>query len=113
MVSITAPSGSPGVPTASMIMSTSITLTWTEIDVSERNGVITSYIIQYGEGTNRNITINTQSNATTHLITGLKPFTQYTFTVAGVNSVNTGPLSNESELSRTLEDSKYIKLHLL
>ncbi len=74
-------------------MSTSITLTWTEIDVSERNGVITSYIVQYEEGTNRNITINTQSNATTRLITGLKPFTQYTFTV-GVNSVGIGPFSS-------------------
>ncbi len=88
-------------------MSTSITYTWTEIDVSERNGVITSYIIQYGEGTNRNITINTQSNATTHLITGLKPFTQYTFTVAGVNSVGTGLLSNTSSDIRTSEDSRF------
>ncbi len=88
-------------------MSTSITLTWTEIDVSERNGVITSYIIQYGVGTNRNITINTQSNATTHLITGLKPFTQYTFTVAGVNSVGTGLFSNTSSDIRTSEDSKF------
>ena len=88
-------------------MSTSITLTWTEIDVSERNGVITSYIIQYGEGTNRNITINTQSNANTHLITGLKPFTQYTFTVAGVNSVGTGLFSNTSSDIRTSEDSKF------
>ena len=77
-----------------------------EIDASERNGVITSYIIQYGEGTNRNITINTQSNATTHLITGLKPFTEYTFTVAGVNSVNTGPISRASRWIRTSEDSK-------
>ncbi len=103
---LTAPSGSPGVPTASIVMSTSITLTWTEIDVSERNGVITSYIIQYGEGTNRNILINTQSNATTHLITGLKPFTQYTFTVAGVNSVNTGPFSSASSSITTSQDSK-------
>ncbi len=104
--SILVPSGSPGIPTASLIMSTSITLNWTEIDVSERNGVITSYIIQYGEGTNRNLLINTQSNATTHLITGLKPFTQYTFTAAGVNSVNNGPLSRASGIIRTSEDSK-------
>ncbi len=65
-------------------------------------------MIQYGEGTNRNILINTRSNATTHLITGLKPFTQYTFTVAGVNSVNTGPISNASKLIRTYQDSKYM-----
>ncbi len=103
----TAPTGSPGVPTASVIMSTNITLTWTEIDCLDRNGVITSYIIQYGEGTNRDITITTPSSATTHLITGLKPFTQYTFTVGGVNSVNTGPFSNLSEIIRTTEDGNY------
>ena len=103
----TAPTGSPGVPSASTIISTSITLTWTEIDCLDRNGVITSYMIQYGEGTNKDITITTPSSATTHLITGLKPFTQYTFTVGGVNSVGTGPFSNPSEVIRTAEDGKY------
>ena len=87
-------------------MSTNITLTWTEINCLKRNGVIITYVIQYGEGTNRNIAINTQSNATTHLITGLKPFTQYTFTVAGVNSVSTGPFSTASRSLRTSEYSK-------
>ncbi len=86
-------------------MSTNITLTWTEIDCLDGNGVITSYIIQYGEGTNRKITINTQSIATTHLITGLRPFTQFTFTVAGVNSVKTGPFSTASRRIYTSEDS--------
>ncbi len=102
-----APSGSPGVPTANQIMSTNLTLTWTEIDISQRNGIITSYIIiEYGEENTRNLTINTQSSATTHLITGLKPFTNYTFSVAGVNSVNTGPFSAASRIIRTAEDSK-------
>ena len=87
-------------------MSTNITLTWTQIDVSQRNGIITRYMIQYGEGNTRDMTINTQSSATTHLITGLKPFTNYTFTVAGVNSVNRGPFSTVSEIIRTAEDSK-------
>ncbi len=89
-------------------MSTNLTLTWTQTDVSQRNGIIIRYIIQYGVGTNRNITINTQSSATTHLITGLKPFTEYTFTVAGVNSVSTGPFSRASEFFRTAEDSKFV-----
>ncbi len=101
-----APTGSPGVPTASAIMSTNITLIWTQIDCLDRNGVITSYIIQYGEGTNRDITITTPSSATTHLITDLKPFTQYTFTVAGVSSVGTGSFSSASLVTRTAEDSK-------
>ncbi len=63
-------------------------------------------MIQYGEGNTRDMTINTQSSATTHLITDLKPFTEYTFTVAGVNSANTGPFSTASEIIRTDEDSK-------
>ncbi len=87
-------------------MSTNITLTWTEINLAQRNGIITHYMIQYGVGTNRNITITTPSSATTHLITGLKPFTQYTFTVAGVNSVNRGPFSAANEIITTAEDSK-------
>ncbi len=87
-------------------MSTSLTLTWTQIDVSQRNGIITRYIIQYGEGNTRDMTITTPSSATTHLITDLKPFTNYTFTVAGVNSVNAGPFSAASRIIRTAEDSK-------
>ncbi len=83
-------------------MSTNLTLTWTQIDVSQRNGIIIRYMIQYGVGTNRNITITTPSSATTHLITGLKPLTEYTFTVAGVNSANTGPFSGPSEVIRTV-----------
>ncbi len=107
-----APTRSPGVPTASVIMSTNITLIWTEIACLDRNGVITSYMIQYGEGTNTDMTITTPSNATTHLINGLKPFTQYTFIVAAVNSVNTGLFSNASDNITTLEDSKQFFLYL-
>ncbi len=73
--------------------------------MAQRNGIITHYIIQYGVGTNRNMNITTPSSATTHPITDLKPFTNYTFTVAGVNSVNTGPSSAASDI-RTAEDSK-------
>ncbi len=87
-------------------MSTNLILTWTQIDVSQRNGIIIRYTIQYGEGNTRDMTITTPSSATTHLITSLKPFTQYTFTVAGVNSANTGPFSTASEIIRTAEDSK-------
>ncbi len=88
-------------------MSTNITLTWTEIDCLDRSpSPITSYMIQYGEETNTDMTINTPSSATTHLITDLKPFTEYTFTVAGVNSVGTGSFSSASQVTRTAEDSK-------
>ncbi len=94
-------------------MSTNLTLIWTQIDVSQRNGIITSYIIDYGEGISREMKINTKSSATTYLLTGLKPFTEYTFTVAGVNSVNRGPFSGSSEIIRTSEESNLIKYHPL
>ncbi len=89
---------------ANLITSTTVSLSWLEMDCLERKGVITSYVIQYGEGTTRDVTINTQSSATTHLITGLKPLTEYTFTVAGVNSVGTGPFSRASDIIRTMEN---------
>ncbi len=87
-------------------MSTNITLTWTELACLERNGVITSYAIKYGEGMYRNITINIPAMFTTHLIIGLKPFTQYTFAVAGVNSVGSGSFSKPSDSIQTAEDGK-------
>ncbi len=104
----TAPSGSPGVPMANIIMSTSITINWTKIDASNRNGIITSYVIQYGERMSQKVAINTMSNDTNHLIRGLKPFTLYTFAVAGVNSVGTGPYSDA--IIRTAEDSKFTQI---
>ena len=106
------PTGSPGIPTANSIISTSITLTWTVINSAQRNGIITSYRIQYGVGNTRDMTINTQSSATTHTVAGLNPFTQYTFTVAGVNSAGTGPPSGASEITRTAEAGEFINNYL-
>ncbi len=97
--------GSPGVLTVNQIMSTNVTLMWTEILISERNGVIIGYLIRYGDGATV-LTRDTGSNTTTLVLTGLNPFTHYLFGVAGRNSANTGPFSNDSRIIRTLEDSK-------
>ncbi len=86
-------------------MSTNVTLMWTEILISERNGVIIGYLIRYGNGTTI-LTRDTGSITTTFVLTGLNPFTHYAFGVAGRNSVNTGPYSSDSRIIRTLEDSK-------
>ena len=104
----TAPTGAPGTPTSSAATSRTLTLDWTAIACLMRNGAITNYIIQYGEGSNRNETVDMTSTSLTFMVQGLKPFTEYTFTVAGVNSVNTGPMSDASELIRTNEDGKYM-----
>jgi len=100
-----APTGSPGVPTATSVTSTSIRIYWNEIDCIDRNGVIISYMIQYSseDNTVRRV-VNTQTNATSYNFTDLHPFTSYNITVAGVNSVNMGPRS--SSVIRTAAISK-------
>ncbi len=45
-----------------------------------------------------------QTNATSYAFTDLKPYTNYNFTVAGLNSVNIGPYS--SSIIRTAATSK-------
>jgi len=86
-------------------MSTSITLTWTEIAESDRSGVINSYVIRYREGTTEQ-TRSTQSNALTFTLTGLNPFSNYTFAVAGMNNASRGPFSADSGIITTAEAGK-------
>ena len=105
---IVAPAGPPGVPTADAILSTNITLTWTPISCLQINGIrgITNYTILYRQGNNVDRMINTQSAARTFLILDLLPYTLYSFMVAGVNDVGTGPFSGASTI-RTAEASKF------
>ena len=100
------PSGFPGMLTVTSLTSTNISLTWTPITCIEQNGIITSYDIQYGQRSTRDMMITT-SSATSHTISDLLPFTYYTFRVAGVNSEGMGPFSSETELIRTNEDSEH------
>ena len=100
----TVPTGSPGAPISNEVTSTTLAFAWTAIVCLMRNGDITNYVIQYGEGTNRNMTVDTPSTSLTFTVPGLKPYTEYTFTVAGVNSEGAGPISGNSELIQTDED---------
>ncbi len=58
----------------------------------ERNGIITSYTVEFGPS--GNTTMRTGIAELTFTANGLTPFTNYTFRVAGVNSVNTGIYSD-------------------
>ncbi len=101
-----APTGSPGALIATSITFTSITLSWTEINCLDRNGIITRYMIKYGEGhTTMDRIIGTKTNDTFYLITGLKPYTTYNFIIAGVNSVKTGPFSSPGIVFKTMASS--------
>ncbi len=99
------PSGSPGAPTTDVITRTNVTIMWTEIACLDRNGVITGYTIRYGPVNTSPTTIEHTSTDRSRVISGLTPFTNYTLSVRGVNSVGAGIYSAETVI-RTDEDSK-------
>ena len=84
----TAPTGVPNNLTVSSTP-TSITVTWDPIDCTERNGIITSYTVEFHEVGGAEI----PGEVTGHSFTAsaLTPNTNYTFRVAGVNNNGSGP----------------------
>ena len=78
---ITAPSGSPESVSFGTITLTSITVQWTEVPCSDRNGEITGYTVEYSSTTPP--TTNTMSGSSSRelVVGGLLPRTSYTFTV--------------------------------
>ena len=99
----TAPTGAPQ-NIIFTVSSTSTVFSWHQIKCIERNGVITNYTVvfqeQLGEAVNPVGTVNRNFTAS-----GLTPHTNYTFSVAGVNSNGTGPYSNDITVL-TDEDGK-------
>ena len=90
----TAPTGtlslSPGTVTTN-----SITVQWEEVPCLHRNGEITGYTVvarTSGED-NRVVNVN-DGNARSATVSGLTPITQYTVSVAAVNSAGTGPATS-------------------
>ena len=107
----TAPTGQPknfnAIPSI-----TFITVEWSAPDLWERNGIITHYIIEWGETGNLttlnysvpNPTFNT-TNRLSYNFTELMPFTTYNFRIAAVNINGTGPFNRKFDI-RTDEDGK-------
>ena len=83
----TAPSAAPRHLTFNTVNSKNITLTWRNINCIQRNGIITSFDIQYGQVDGALATMRIWSSDTTsYIVIGLLPFTEYWFQIAGVNS---------------------------
>ena len=101
-----APSGPPGTPSVLTRTPTSIQLSWTNIKCLQQNGIITSFTIRYRQqGSTQDMTVNTQTAATSINVTGLMAFTAYAFSVAGSNSIGMGGFSATDNF-RTAENSK-------
>ena len=75
------PSGSPESVSFGFVNLTSITVQWTEVPCSDRNGEITGYTVEYSSTIPP--TTNTMSGSSSRelVVGGLLPRTSYTFTV--------------------------------
>ena len=87
------------------ITSRNITVTWESIKCIEKNGRITNYTVVFQEQGGANVPSNSVDR--TFSAGGLTPYTNYTFQVAGVNDVDTGPFTNITTITTT-EDGLFI-----
>ena len=69
-------------------------VTWDTIECIEHNGIITNYTVVFQEQGGANIPGNVSIVDRTFSAGRLTLFTNYTFQVAGVNDVDTGPFTN-------------------
>ena len=98
----------PNISQSVDVTDTIVTLNWTEPAVP--NGVVTGYVITVTNGvTGEEFTVNTTD--TEFEVTGLTPYTNYTFTVAAVNGGGVGNASN-SVTVQTAEGGVYLSLHM-
>ena len=112
----------PGVPQSVIVISpssTSLLVTWDHPLAPDRNGVITGYTVIRQSGSERD-TAELFSNDTSHLLTGLVPFTDYNITVVGNTSAGQGEFTmpfimrtlNDSEWRRETDSASAVGLHV-
>ena len=102
----TAPTGPPRDMTPSRT-SRSVSVSWSTIECIEQNGVITDYTVVFQEVGGMMIPGEVNVMDRTFTASGLTPYTNYTFRVAGVNSINTGLFTNTITI-QTDEDGKLV-----
>ena len=92
--------------------STSISVSWDEVQADLRNGTITGYTITYQSQTeNNNGVVEAGPNDRQAILTGLKEFVQYTILVFASTVKGVGPPS--VLVVRTDQDSKWLNLFSL
>ena len=96
-----APEPPPHRPMISRISSRSVLLTWA-VPLHDNHDPITSYKIHVRENSQEQVTeIETGRNETRFLVTGLKPFTTYSFRVSAQNQIGSSSASKESFQTQT------------
>ena len=101
--------------TGHTIDSTSISVSWEEVETDKQNGIITGYTIIYRSQTeSHNGNVTAGPNDRQKDITGLKEYVLYNITVLAFTAVGNGPSSTPVVVVRTDEDGKLVtgKRHL-
>ena len=101
------PSGPPLNVQALTQSSTSILVKWSPPNELDRNGVITRYVVKYSSLSTEAFA-NTTDNATEILVTHLKKYATFSFTVRAVNEIGVGPPSVDDAKNTTFEDCKFV-----
>ena len=84
----------------------SLNMSWRLPLETDRNGPITGHVIQYTRvGSSDNMSVNVTSG-TTHTISGLVAYVNYSVTVAAMTVNGTGPFSDPPVVGRSGEDGK-------
>ena len=95
---------------------TSITVQWTELPCSDRNGEITGYTVGYSSTRPPHTNTVTVSGSSTTRLVGLLPRTNYTFSVRAVGALGLmGPSASESSLTSTpsgLKGTDHVCVHI-
>ena len=102
-----APSAAPVSFQGHNASSTSIFITWGQVPISDRNGVILSYTVSYNEVPGsfaQTEIVDAPDNQTT--LTGLKKYSNYTITVVAATSKGNGVVSTPIFVI-TDEDSEF------
>ena len=82
-----------------IINSTAVSLSWGEVNCTERNGAVTGYSVLYSNvGGIQSTTVNVTGDVTSTVIDGLMEFTIYLVSVAAINNNGIGPYSNQQEM---------------
>ena len=106
----TVPSSPPRDVTVESHNPASLMLSWRPPPQRERNGPIIGYVVQYTRvGSNDTISVNVTSGST-HTISGLVAYVNYSVIVAAMTVNGTGPFSDHPVVGRSGEDCELVCL---
>ncbi len=108
--SLAAPSGYPQGVRASVVSSTEILISWDEVEVGERNGLITQYEVEYSQSEFTEISevqmVFVEAPNMEVNLAALKENLEYSVSIRAYTVVGEGPFS-PAVTNTTLQDGKY------